>query len=73
MKLSRLEEISRKFSGLCGLDYFSTEAAITESGDIFVIDYVNDQCDFRLKKTTTRMEYPRQLLMVLFTVSSKIF
>jgi len=49
LKLSRLEEISRKFSGLCGLDYFSTEAAITESGDIFVIDYVNDQCDFRLK------------------------
>lgn len=31
------------------LEYFSSEFALTKSGELFLIDYVNDQCDMRLK------------------------
>ncbi len=34
-----------------GLDYFSSEFALTKSGELYLIDYVNDQCDMRLKST----------------------
>jgi len=31
------------------LDFFSTEIVLTNDGKFVVIDYVNDQCDMRLK------------------------
>lgn len=31
------------------LDYFSSEFALTKTGELYLIDYVNDQCDMRLK------------------------
>jgi hypothetical protein len=34
---------------LTGLDFFSTEIVIPENKKFIVIDYVNDQCDMRIK------------------------
>jgi len=48
-KLGRLVTIVNKVSELSGLDYFSCEIALTEQNRFYLIDYVNDQCDMRLK------------------------
>ncbi|MDI6767629.1 MAG: hypothetical protein QME52_12480 [Bacteroidota bacterium] len=34
---------------ICGLDFFSSEIAISESGKYIVVDYVNEVCDMRLQ------------------------
>ncbi len=39
-------ELIRK---ICGLDFFSSEIAITETGKYVVVDYVNEVCDMRLQ------------------------
>lgn len=44
-----IEELTRKIAQICGLDIFSTEIAITKDNKLIVVDYVNDQCDFRKK------------------------
>ncbi|HVP35358.1 MAG TPA: hypothetical protein VMT04_00045 [Terriglobales bacterium] len=44
-----IEELTRKIAGVCGLDLFSTEIALTEDSKLVVVDYVNDQCDLRKK------------------------
>ena len=48
-KLNELSRITKKIANLIQLDFFSTEIAITENRKFVVIDYVNDQCDMRLK------------------------
>lgn len=48
-KLRKLFTITRNIAKVTGLDFFSTEIVLTESGSFVVIDYVNDQCDMRLK------------------------
>jgi hypothetical protein len=45
----KLFRIIRKIHRLTGLDFFSTEVALTTKEKFVVIDYVNDQCDMRLK------------------------
>jgi hypothetical protein len=47
--LLSLYRITRRLSRLNGLDYFSTEIALTKDHRFVLIDYVNDQCDMRLK------------------------
>lgn len=48
-RLKKLYQITRKIQKLTSLDFFSTEIAITTKEKFVVIDYVNDQCDMRLK------------------------
>lgn len=48
-KLDRLVKLTQTLYELTGMDYFSTEATIDKSNDFILIDYVNDQCDFRSK------------------------
>jgi hypothetical protein len=48
-KLKKLFQITKKIHQLTELDFFSTEIAITSKNRFVVIDYVNDQCDMRLK------------------------
>lgn len=45
----KLVQITKKIAVLTGLDFFSTEIVLTENDRYVVIDYVNDQCDMRLK------------------------
>ena len=47
--LKKLYEITRKIAKITGLDFFSTEIVFTSDNKFVVIDYVNDQCDMRLK------------------------
>lgn len=47
--LKNLALITRKLSRLARLDYFSTEITLSEEGTFYLIDYVNDQCDFRFR------------------------
>jgi len=47
--LHKLLTITKKIASITNLDYFSTEIAVTEGNNFYVIDYVNDQCDMRIK------------------------
>lgn len=44
-----LTRITSKIARITKLDYFSTEIALTKDHQFMMIDYVNDQCDMRLK------------------------
>lgn len=48
-KLKDLYTITRKLSKLARLDYFSSEITLSEEGGFYLIDYVNEQCDFRFR------------------------
>lgn len=48
-KLKKLSSITKKIAAITGLDFFSTEIVLTPDGNFVVVDYVNDQCDMRLK------------------------
>lgn len=47
--LKKLFQITRTIQRITKLDFFSTEIAYTTKNRFVVIDYVNDQCDMRLK------------------------
>ncbi len=47
--LKKLYQITRVIHRLTELDFFSTEIAFTTNNKFVVVDYVNDQCDMRLK------------------------
>lgn len=47
--LQKLNQITRTIAGITELDFFSTEIVLTPDKKFVVIDYVNDQCDMRLK------------------------
>jgi len=48
-RLKKLHQISKKIAEIISLDFFSTEIVLTEDDNFCVIDYVNDQCDMRIK------------------------
>lgn len=47
--LRELYKIVSKINNICGLDFFSTEIALTPEDKFIVVDYVNDQCDMRFQ------------------------
>ena len=47
--LGELRDIMRTIEGICGLDFFSSEIALTEKSKFVVVDYVNEVCDMRLQ------------------------
>jgi hypothetical protein len=47
--LKPLNAISKKLARITLLDYFSTEIAFTNDNKFYLIDYINDQCDMRLR------------------------
>ena len=51
--LSPLVSITREISVVCGLDFFSTEIAMTSDGRFLTVDYVNEICDMRLQSRHT--------------------
>jgi len=48
-ELAPLRGIAAHVAGLCGLDLFSTEIALTADGRFVLVDYVNDPVDLRLQ------------------------
>lgn len=51
--LQPLFDIVPKIAPICGLNFFSTEIALTSEGTFVVVDYVNEICDMRLKSQHT--------------------
>ena len=49
VSLSPLVSMTREISGVCGLDFFSTEIAMTAGGAFVAVDYVNEICDMRFQ------------------------
>lgn len=49
INVKKLNQITRTIWQITKLDIFSTEIAFTNDNKFVVIDYVNDQCDMRLK------------------------
>ena len=49
--LKKINQVTRTIAQITGLDFFSTEIVLTPEKKFVVIDYVNDQCDMRLKST----------------------
>lgn len=49
INLKKLNQITRTIYSITKLDFFSTEIVLNTEGKFIVIDYVNDQCDMRLK------------------------
>jgi hypothetical protein len=47
--LDSLDDVTVAIAGLCRLELFSTEIALTSAGLFVVVDYVNDQIDLRLQ------------------------
>jgi hypothetical protein len=47
--LHPLRTITSTIQNICGLDFFSTEIAVTSTGIFVVVDYVNEMCDMRLQ------------------------
>jgi hypothetical protein len=49
VSFSPLVSMTREIGGVCGLDFFSTEIAMTAMGSFVAVDYVNEICDMRLQ------------------------
>jgi hypothetical protein len=47
--LQPLRSVAATILQICGLDFFSTEIAMTPTEKFVVVDYVNEMCDMRLK------------------------
>lgn len=48
-QLQPLFDIVPRIAQICGLNFFSTEIALTSEGTFVIVDYVNEICDMRLK------------------------
>jgi len=49
LHLGELRRIMGTIETTCGLDFFSSEIAVTEESRFIVVDYVNEVCDMRLQ------------------------
>ena len=49
INIKKFSQITKTIFGIIQLDFFSTEVVLTNENKFVVIDYVNDQCDMRLK------------------------
>jgi len=47
--LQPLRSVAATIQQICGLDFFSTEVAMTSAEKFVVVDYVNEMCDMRLQ------------------------
>jgi len=63
--LDRLEDLARRIAGLTGMTFFSSEIAQTESGELVVIDYVNDQCHLLSQSAHPQMGVPDELVAAI--------
>ena len=60
--LHRLEEIVRRIAAVSGMNFFSSEIAVTESNEFVVIDYINDQCHLLTQSASPHNGVPDALV-----------
>jgi hypothetical protein len=63
--LDRLQDLVRRIAVLTGMTFFSSEIAQTETGDLVVIDYVNDQCHLLSQSAHPQMGVPDELVVAI--------
>ena len=63
--LGRLGETVRQIAALTGMNFFSSEIAITEANEPVVIDYVNDQCHMLSQSASPSMGVPDQVVAAI--------
>jgi hypothetical protein len=60
--LTPLRDIVHRIAALTGMKFFSSEIALTESGEFVLIDYVNDQCHMLSQSANPQMGVPDELV-----------
>ena len=63
--LKPLEEIIRQLAALTHMNFFSSELALTESGEFVLIDYVNDQCHMLSQSANPGIGVPDELVAAI--------
>jgi hypothetical protein len=58
VRVAELEQIVRRIAELTGMKFFSSEIAQIETGELVLIDYVNDQCHMLSQSADPRMGVP---------------
>src|SRR5437762_2039891 len=62
LALTPLRDIVGRVAELTGMKFFSSEIALTESGEFVLIDYVNDQCHMLSPGSNPQMGVPDELV-----------
>jgi hypothetical protein len=62
LELSRLEDVSRRLAALTGMRFFSSEMLFEDSGELLVIDYINDQCHMLCQSADPQRGVPDALV-----------
>jgi len=60
--LQPLEDNVHRLATLTGMNFFSTEIAVTEAGEFMVIDYINDQCHLLTQSAHPQMGVPDEVV-----------
>lgn len=61
-KLDQIEQAIVKVARISRMNFFSSEIAITENGEIVFIDYVNDQCHMLSQSSAPRIGVPDSIV-----------
>lgn len=62
LNLAPLHQIALKLAEATGMNFFSTEVSQTETGEFFLIDYVNDQCHLLTQTASPHNGVPDELV-----------
>jgi hypothetical protein len=57
-----LEALAHRIADISGMSFFSSEVALTDSGEFVVIDYVNDQCHMLSQTANPQIGVPDGLV-----------
>jgi len=63
--VARLEEIVHRIASLTRMQFFSSEIALTESDQLVVIDYVNDQCHLLSQTANAQIGVPDAIVTAI--------
>jgi hypothetical protein len=62
LALTPLRDTVHRLAALTGMNFFSSEITLTESGEFVLIDYVNDQCHMLSQSAHPQMGVPNDLV-----------
>jgi hypothetical protein len=65
LTLTPLRGIVHRLAELTGMKFFSSEVALSESGELMLIDYVNDQCHMLSQSSNPQMGVPDELVSAI--------
>src|SRR6266513_2300031 len=65
LALTPLRDIVGRVAERTGMKFFSSEVALTESGEFVLIDYVNDQCHMLSQGANPQMGVPNELVSAI--------